>query len=443
MSDQLTSRPQTVSLRCPPGPLQALVRVPGSKSITNRALLVAAVSNGISTLSDILIADDTLAMVGAIRRLGVEIEVDQERRVATVYGCSGLLPNDNANVWCGSSGTVARFLLPQCAARGGDYHFDGTEQLRSRPMGALLHALADQGVDISPQAANYLPVSVKGTGLKGGVVDVEGQQSSQFLSGLLMASPLAGEPCLFRIDDLVSVPYVAITRQVMREFGVETLNGDQPTSVRVPAPQSYAASSYAIEPDASTASYFFAAAAVTGGSVTVSGLWRQSSIQGDIAFLRVLEEMGCRIDDGDSGVTVEGPDRLRGISVDMRDISDTFLTLACIAPFADGPVIIRNIGHVRYKESNRLRAIESGLGRCGVPVETSLGTLTIKPANVSRAVIDSYQDHRVAMAFSILGLRVEGLRIRGAECVSKTCPEFFELWKSLCPGSRVDLNPDL
>ncbi len=410
--------------------LDADVVVPGSKSITNRALLLAALADGESVLSGVLAADDTLAFAGGLRDLGFSVaEAPGAWRVA---GGAGRVPARAADVYCAEAGTAARFLLAAAAAGGGAYRFDAAPQLRRRPLAALLGALRAQGAVTAPAGAEYLPLTLHSRGLAGGGLRLPGDTSSQFVSALLMAAPLARASLELTVEGLVSRPYVDMTVAMMADFGV-AVSAEGHRRFVVPS-ATYRGREYAVEPDASTASYFFAAAALCG-RVLVRGLHRDRCLQGDIRFLDVLEAMGCAVADEPEGVRVTGPAALAGITVDMSDISDTFMTLATIAPLATSPVTITGIGNVRLKESDRIEAVEDNLRRLGVRAESGADLIRIHPGAPSGGRIDPHGDHRIAMAFSVLGLRVPGIVVEDPDCVSKTCPTFFDLWKSLEQGS--------
>jgi 3-phosphoshikimate 1-carboxyvinyltransferase len=276
-----------------------------------------------------------------------------------------------------------------------------------------------------------LPLTLQARGLTGGAVRLPGDTSSQFVSALLMAAPLGRSPLDLRVDGLVSRPYVSMTVRMMEQFGVAP---EPPADDHfVVAPGLYAGREYDVEPDASTASYFFAAGAVAG-SVQVLGLHREHALQGDVAFLDVLECMGCTVDDDAAGVRVAGPAALAGLTVDMSDIPDTFMTLAAIAPLATSPVTVTGIGNVRLKESDRIAAVEENLHRTGVRTESGPDWLRVLPGTPRGASVDPHDDHRIAMAFSVLGLRVPGIVIEDPGCVGKTCPTFFDLWAALEQG---------
>ena len=412
--------------------IDAAVEVPGSKSVSNRALLLAALARGESTVSNILLSDDTTVFVDALKTLGFQLESDFGRRLCRIVGGGGVLPAASGEIWCGSAGTAARFLLAAVAAAGrGEYRFDATAQMRSRPIGPLVNSLTAQGVVVTTSVGGSFPISVKTGGLAGGHLHLsDGDQSSQYLSAVLMAAPFARQPVEVETTLSVSRPYADMTVRMMSDFGVQVDRTDYSRFV-VPAPVQYQGRDYVIEADASTASYFFAAAALSGGTVRVATISRRHSLQGDVRFLDILEAMGCTVVEGADGVAVTGPRELRGVTVDMSDISDTVMTLAAIAPFASTPTTIENIGHIRLKESDRVTAVAANLERIGIRAEVGDNFLRIHPGRPRGATIDSYGDHRIAMSFSLIGLVVPGIGISDPECVTKTCPEFYDLLGNL------------
>ncbi len=415
-------------------PIHAKVQVPGSKSISNRALLLAALANGVSEIQNIQVSDDIRIFVKALAALGISIQLDEAARKAVIGGCSGQFLNKHCVVWCGESGTLARFVLTACAGLSGAYYFDGAVSLRKRPMASLLHILTSQGVTCIPNDSERLPFTIiSPNGLRGGKIFVDGSKTGQVVSALLLIAPFAKTPIQLHVEKLVSLYYVDLTCAMMAEFGVEVERVSE-TMFSVSQPQHYLARDYQVEPDFSTASYFFAAAAVTGGEVTMQAVRRREIKQGDIIFLSMLEKMGCEVHELSSGLMVKGPRRLQGLEVSMRDCPDLFMTLAAIAPFARTPTLITDIGHARFKESDRLKAMYKGLGRLGVRVEEGESWFKIYPSEPHGGVIHSHQDHRIAMAFSVLSLRVPDVVIEGAECVAKSCPEFFQLWEQIVNG---------
>lgn len=425
---------QTRTFPTAAGAVSAALTLPGSKSVTNRALALAAVATGTSRLAGVLLSDDSRAMVEALRCLGFQVDVRWSSLEATIEGSGGRVPAAEASISCGEAATVARFLLAICAAGHGVYRFDGGPSLRRRPMGPLLDVLERMGCGVDATGVGTLPLTLRASGLRGGAISVDSSTSTQFLSALLMALPLGAEPAEVSTSITVSEPYVDLTLSVLADFGVQVSRSDD--RYVVPAPQAYRAADLTIEADASTASYFFGAAAATGGRVTVRNLSRERCRQGDVRFLDVLEAMGCRITSGDHETTVEGPDRLKGVDADFRHISDTFPTLACLAPFADGPTTIRGIAHTRHKESDRISATLRNLAAVGIRAEETADGMRVYPGTPSPGVVDAFLDHRQVMAFALVGLRTGGVEVAGSECVTKTCPTFFELWESaLSPAS--------
>jgi 3-phosphoshikimate 1-carboxyvinyltransferase len=412
-------------------PIVARVSIPGSKSITNRALLLAALADGVSELFGILLSDDTRAFMEALRQLGIAIRVNETDRSCIVAGGQGQFPKKRATIWCAEAGTVARFLLAACAASPGTFTLDGAARLRERPILPLLQALRAQGAQVQPENAERMPLTITCyDGLAGGDVDIDSSASSQFISALLMIAPFAKSPVTLNSEQVVRTPYVKMTCTMMAEFGVmvRRLHGAR---YMVPVLQRYQACDYQVEPDLSTASYFFAAAAVTGGRVTMQPIDREHAKQGDVKFLEVLEKMGCHVQSEATGLSVQGPAVLQGVSVDLRHFSDTFMTLAALAVFATTPTTITNIGHTRLQESDRITVMRKNLEILGVKVEEGSDWIKVYPGSPVAGVIDSHRDHRIAMAFAIIGLRVPGIEIDGAECVAKTCPDFFAMWDAL------------
>ena len=412
-------------------PVNATIEVPGSKSYTNRALLVAAMARGASTVTGALFSDDTHYMSSSLRKLGVEVDADEKRATFDVRGNGGNIPVSSAQLYIGNSGTTSRSLVAYVSLGHGKFVIDGDEPMRhGRPISDLLDALTQIGVSARTQFDNgHLPVIVEADGLKGGKTRLDVSKSSQFLTALLLIAPCAKNGMEIEVVGNREMPYIDITLAVMEAFGVQVINEDY-KYFRIEGGQQYQPRVYHIEPDASNASYFFAAAALTGGCVTIQHL-HLDSIQGDVRFVQILEQMGCQVTVSDAGITVTGPRQLKGIDVDMKAISDTSLTLAAIAPFADSKVTIRNIEHTRWQETDRIHAMVTELRKLGVPVVEHQEGLEISPAPITPAAIDTYQDHRVAMAFSLIGLKARGIRINDPECVSKTFPNYFEVLEEL------------
>lgn len=416
---------ESVEIRPVAGPVSGRVRPPGSKSITNRALVCAALARGSSRLTGALDSDDTQVMVGALKSLGFRLTHDADACTVTIEGCGGRLPGTSGDLFIGNSGTTVRFLTAMLAAGRGEFRLHGTPRMHERPIQDLLEALTSLGVDVRSEAGTGCPpVVVRADGLSGGTAEVRSGKSSQFLSGLLMAAPYAKSPLTLVVPDaLVSLPYITMTLEVMRSFGVPCHSDDLRS---FPVPQGvYCGRDYAIEPDASAASYFFAAAAITGGRVEVEGL-TLDALQGDIRFVEVLAQMGCQVESTAGGIAVVGGP-LRGVDVDMNAISDTVQTLAPVALFADGPTTVRGVPHIRHKETDRIHAVAVELRKFGAVVEEFDDGLRITPpARPHAANIDTYDDHRMAMSFALAGLRIPGVVIRDPGCTRKTYPKFFQ-----------------
>jgi 3-phosphoshikimate 1-carboxyvinyltransferase len=408
-----------------PGPIAPTsVRVPGSKSLTNRALIVAALADGESTLTGALDSDDTRVMVDSLKRLGIAVDHDPSSSVIQIKGCANKIPANDADLFVANSGTSLRFLTAMVATGAGTFRLDGSPRMRERPVADLLQALNGLGADASSDLGTGCPpITVKASGLDGGYAFVKGDVSSQFLSGLLMALPYSRATTSVEVEGtLVSKPYVSMTLAVMDAFGVRVNNRKDRRFDVYPA--RYTGRTYAIEPDASAASYWFAAAALTGSTITVEGLGTES-IQGDIAFVDILEHMGCTVVREKDATTVTGGP-LRGIDVDMNAISDTVMTLAVVALFANGITRIRNVAHIRHKETDRISALATELRKLGATVEEHPdGLILFPPSTITPSSIRTYDDHRMAMSFALAGLKAPGVTILDPSCVAKTYPGFW------------------
>jgi 3-phosphoshikimate 1-carboxyvinyltransferase len=411
-------------------PIRGSIRPPGSKSLTNRALITAALASGTTKLTGVLASDDTRVMVESLNRLGVSVTHDVENCTMEVAGCGGKPPSKKAELWLENSGTSIRFLTAFCSLGDGQYRLDGNERMRERPISYLVESLRLFGVDVKCELdTDCPPVHMNAQGLTGGRTTLAGNISSQYLSALLMAAPCAAKSVDIEVTgDLVSKPYIDMTMGVMAQFGATVLCPD-PHRFSI-SPQEYKATNYAIEPDASAASYFFAAAAITGGEVTVEGL-SSYALQGDVHFVDALEQMGCEVDYGNDSITVRGG-KLTGVDIDMNAISDTAQTLAVIALFAEGPTRIRNVGHMRHKETDRVAAVVNEIRRMGIQSEETEDGLTITPGEIQPATIETYDDHRMAMSFALAGLCTQGIRIADPSCTGKTYPHFFSDLEKLC-----------
>ena len=417
-----------VTLR--PGPPPAGVPeigVPGSKSLTNRALVLAALADGTSRVSGILQSDDSFWCLRVLEALGVTLARDGA--TVTLEGAGAAWPRAQADLYVGGAGTLARFLPPAlCVGGPGEarWSVDAGHRMRERPMRPLLDALQRQGarIEFLGQEGHY-PFAIAGGGLAGGDVELSGSVSSQFISGLLIAAPYARKPLTLHVKDgIVQHAYVEMTLRLMRELGVETHATPSLDRIEVPGGR-YRGRDLALEPDVSTACYFMALAAITGRTLRLLRISRETD-QPDIGMIDVLTRMGCRFEMGSGYVDVTGPARLTGgFTVDMREMSDQALTVAAIASLADAPIEVTGVAHIRGHESDRLKAIAESLGRLGITVEEKPDGVRVHPGTVTPALVDSHDDHRVAMSLSLLGAVVPGIRVNNPGCVSKTFPQFY------------------
>jgi len=429
----------------PKGFLDAVVTTPGSKSIINRALVLAALAEGKTTLAGALASEDTQVMFDGLAQLGSLLDWDTELHQITMYGQGGRFPHRQADIYVGNSGTTARFLTAMLAFADGEYRIHGKPRMHQRPIRDLADALNTLGGNVTYEAEEgFPPVMARttsplpeggGTFIK--TVSVSGSVSSQFLTALLLAAPLAAGQSAVEIcvsSELVSKPYVEMTLRMMQSFGVSVETDEHFRSFRIAQGTIYQSPGvYAVEPDASAASYFLAAAAICGGTVTVQGL-SKNSLQGDVAFAECLERMNCEVTWNDNSITVcRPPERpLRGITVDMNSISDTAQTLSVVALFAEGGTEINNIEHVRFKETDRIADLATELRRFGAIVEEYRDGLRIMPPEaLTPATVQTYDDHRMAMSFAVAGLRLPGVVICDPNCTKKTFPDFFDALEML------------
>jgi 3-phosphoshikimate 1-carboxyvinyltransferase len=425
----------TRRVRVVDGPLDATVHVPGSKSIANRALVCAALAAGDTVITDIPAGDDTAAMLDCLGLLGAGITIDaDEPSTVRVRGTGGALRPGPMLLQTRLAGTTSRFVTALAALGSGQYEIDGDAPLRARPMGPLHDALATLGAHVTPggdAAAGHLPVVVTGLDQAPGAhpastrqrVAVAGDVSSQFITALMLIAPyLPGGLEIELTTSLVSRPYVTITKAVMAAFGADDVHvGDSAITV---GPGVYESCDYAVEPDASSASYPLAAAAICGGTVTVASLGADA-LQGDAAFADVLAAMGCTVTRSDAGTTVTRAGDLTGVTIDMADLSDLVPTLAVVAPFATSPTVITGVAFIRAKESDRLGDLARELRRVGIAAIELDDGLRIEPGVGAGTDLDTHDDHRLAMAFGVLGLRVDGIGVRDPGVVSKSWPDFW------------------
>lgn len=413
-----------------PRPFRRSVAVPGSKSITNRALPLAALAAGESTLTNVLLADDTWQMIRALQTLGYALHLDEPTRTIRLTGRGPDFATRNATLHCGNSGTTIRFLAALLCAGTGTFILDGIERMRQRPIDQLVDQLRRLGGHIDYRAApGCPPIEIQAAGLAGGTCAFRDAKSSQYISAVLLAAPLARAAVeVSLVGPVTSEPYVEMTLRMLAQWGYQEARSQKSQAGRsiVLPPGKYAPRRYAIEPDASNASYFLAAAALfKDASITVEGLGK-GSLQGDVAFADVLHQMGAGLSFGPDFVTITGTGELHGLDIDMNHIPDMAQTLAVVALFADSPTTIRNVWNLRVKETDRLAALENELRKLGAKVETTRDTIHITPpASPMPATIATYDDHRMAMSFALAGLRIPGVRIINPACTVKTYPEFF------------------
>ena len=409
------------------------VNLPGSKSVSNRALLLAALSSGKTRLTNLLDSDDIRHMLNALTKLGVSYQLSDDKTVCEVEGLGGAFASQEAlELFLGNAGTAMRPLAAALCLGSGEYVLTGEPRMKERPIGHLVTALREAGADVEYlENENYPPLKIKGTGLKSGTVSIDGSISSQFLTAFLMAAPLAEGEITIRIEgELVSKPYIDITLHIMKQFGVDVINNDYQEFV-IPTGQQYVApGDFLVEGDASSASYFLAAAAIKGGEIKVTGIGK-NSIQGDIQFADALEKMGAEIEWGDDYV-ISRVGQLKGIDMDYNHIPDAAMTIATTALFAEGTTAIRNVYNWRVKETDRLAAMATELRKVGAEVEEGEDYIIVQPVSeLKHAAIDTYDDHRMAMCFSLVALSDTPVTINDPGCTSKTFPDYFDKLKML------------
>ncbi|MCT1904631.1 3-phosphoshikimate 1-carboxyvinyltransferase [Oceanobacillus sojae] len=409
--------------------IEAAITIPGSKSLTNRALIMSALAAGKSKVSGILKSDDSYWCIEVLKQLGVGTELQDD--IAYIEGSSGHFRSND--IYIGAAGTIARFLPGALAAsREGEWELEASQSMSKRPIAPLIHALRQLGADIDYLAKkDYYPLRIKGKDVKGGEVSLSGSISSQFISGVLIAAPYFNETTRVTIkDEIVQHAYVFLTLNLMKEFGAD-VQYDNALQQIVINPQPYKAKDILLESDASAACYFFALAAVTNGKIRINGLTEKTK-QPDIQMLDVFEKMGCKVIKGASFIELEGTAQLKGgFEISMKEISDQALTLAAIAPFADSPITIKDVAHIRHHESDRISVICEALKELGIRTEEFEEGLRVYPGTPKPACLDTYDDHRVAMALALIGSKVEGIQLNDPGCVSKTFPGYFSFLEEL------------
>ncbi|WP_457573165.1 3-phosphoshikimate 1-carboxyvinyltransferase [Desulfolithobacter sp.] len=419
--------------------LDAIVEVPGSKSLTQRALIAAALAEGTSHLKGPLASEDTGYTMAALRAMGIGCD-DADPATWIVQGSGGRILPPAEDIFLGNNGTATRFLTSVAALGHGRFRITGDERMAERPIAPLMEALRGWEVDIESDADNGCPpLTIQASGLAGGRTVLPEGKSSQYLSSLLLVAPYARKPAELEVrGEVLSRPYVEMTLAVMADFGIRVEASPSLNFFRIPQ-GCYQGREYRIEGDASGASYFWAAAAVTGGRVTVANV-PVPSLQGDAGLVPLLARMGCEVTRTGDGITVEGPDRLEGIEVDMGNMPDVAPTLAVVAAFAEGTTVINNVGHLRIKECDRLSAMVTELRKMGADMEEEPERMIIHGhggRDLHGTEIETYHDHRIAMCFAVAGLRVPGVRITGEDCVKKSFPDFWQRFDRLTDRSVV------
>jgi 3-phosphoshikimate 1-carboxyvinyltransferase len=417
-------------------PIDCVVEVPGSKSITNRALLMAALGDGVCHLNGVLFSDDSRHFLSCLEQLGYTLNIDEHNCKVTVFGTEGKIPYKNATINVGSAGTAARFLTAMLALSDGEYKIDASEQMKKRPMKPLFEALTSMGATFTfLENEGFLPVLVKGAYFDGqkpsNTVDIDISKSTQFLSALMMVAPVLKEGLsIYITSEKKDGSYIRITTKMMEEFGCNVYHKD--SLYQIKPNEKYKRQQYQIEPDVSAACYFYAAAAITGGKALVRHV-HADSMQGDIKFIYLLEKLGCMVTDTKEGISLIGTKngQYNGIDVDMNDFSDQSMTMAVVAAFAQTPTYIRNIGHIRLQESDRIKGIVTELRKLGITVEEHQDAIRIVPSQMQSGIVKTYDDHRMAMAFALAGLRTSGIIIDDYQCCKKTFENYFEVLESI------------
>ena len=412
----------------PVSKLDAVVTVPSSKSYSNRALLVAALAEGESHIYNCLKCEDTRYMISALNNFSINIVEDKTKVI--VHGCNGFPGTSGKNIFVGNAGTTMRFLCSFAALCPGETIIDGSWRMRQRPLNDLIDGLSPLGAEMISQNENGCPpVKIKGGGIDGGETEMNGDKSSQYFTSILMSSPYAKKDVLIKVNgELTSRPYIDLTIDLMRIFGVNVENNSY-SSFFIKSGSGYKAREYTIESDMTSATYFFAAAAITGGKVKIENL-NIATMQGDIKFVDILKKMGCIVLKGENFIEVEGGG-LTGINVNMNEMPDAVQTLAVTSLFAKGETRITGVSNLRIKETDRIKALATELSRIGAQVRELDDGLVIIPAKLQAAEIVTYDDHRMAMSFALAGLKIHGIRIKNPGCVNKSFPDFFKKLESL------------
>jgi len=425
------------NIRPAKAPIHASISIPGSSSITNRALMLAALADGVSEISGIRIDEDTKTFVNALRQVGIVTQLDEKSCSCIIAGGNGKVPKKQTTIWCADAEDAAHYLMTVCAASPGVHYFDTSPDLRERSFAGLLSILSRQGMQLIPNDTVCMPFTIIGAdSFLGGDIILDSSVTSTLVSALLLIAPYARATFNFNFNEVSGQEHINMTCAMMAEFGVLTHRLHQ-GQFMVPVPQRYQARDYIVEPDFALASYFFAAAAVTSGEITIQPVQRSLSKQMDVKCLSVLEKMGCSILETHAGLTLKGPAVLKGIEVSMREFSDIFLMLAAIAPFADSPTRITHIDKISPAETALINTVKKELEKMHIRVEAGEDWIKIFPGTPRGAVIHPHEDSRIAMAFSLIGLKVPGVVIENTQCIMQVFPEFFTFWDELAEHAHI------
>lgn len=413
------------------GPIHARIEMPGALSISFRALLLAALADGVSEISSLHINHEIKTLTTLLNQLGIVIQLDEAGSSCIVAGGNGIFPKKEARLWCADAKIVAHFLLAACAPSPGVYFFDGSKRLREKSFHPLLTILCRQGAQLIPNDQYRLPVTLVGADtLEGGDVFLDHSVTSLLISSLLMIAPFARAPFNYTVVDLACEPYIDMTCAMMGEFGVLVHRVHQ-GQFMIPVPQRYQARDYTVPRDLALASYFFAAAAITNGEITIPDMKRDHAKQSQVVIFSLLEKMGCRFHETASGITIKGTNELKGIEMSLHQFSDLFTLFAAIAPFAKTPTTIKHTNIIQPKERKRINLMKQYLIQMGIQVESDNDWVKIYPGKPNPCIIDSKNDRRIAMAFALVGLKVPGITIQHTRCLTKTYPQFFSLWEKM------------
>lgn len=418
-------------------PVKAHVTIPGSRAITHRALLLAALADGVSEMTGMQMGANTQTLIKALHQLGIVVQVDKRAHSCIVAGGDGQFPKKQATLWCGNAKAITQFLIAACAPTPGVYYFDGNARLHALSLSPLLNILSRQGAQIIPAETRQLPFTLAGSDtLEGGDIMLDGPTYSQLISALLMIAPFARSPFHFNHIQPYSQPAIDLTCDMMAEFGVQVHRIHQ-GQFTVPVPQRYQAHDYVIEPDLAIAAYFFAAAALTQGEVTTRPFKRFAAKQKDIFVLSILEKMGCRLFETHTGFSVKGPATLIGTEFNIEDCPNTFLSIAALAPFAQSPITLRGINKAGQATIKRLHLFKAILAAMNVNIEAGNDYLTIFPGMPKGGLIDTQNDAHIAMATALMGLKCRGILLDDTQCVTKRYADFFNQWNKLSEPSNI------